>query len=88
MSLLRARWLGRMPYREAWDLQRAFHEGRASGRAAADYLLLLEHPPTYTIGTGGVTSPTTGRASWWATRSSTLGSSRMWSPTCAAWSRC
>ncbi|MBS1195591.1 MAG: lipoate-protein ligase B/lipoate synthase, partial [Actinobacteria bacterium] len=53
MSLLRARWLGRMPYREAWDLQRAFHEGRASGRAAADYLLLLEHPPTYTIGTGG-----------------------------------
>ena len=53
MSVLRARWLGRMPYQEAWDLQRAFHEGRASGRAAADYLLLLEHPPTYTIGTGG-----------------------------------
>ncbi|MFH1329930.1 MAG: lipoyl synthase [Actinomycetota bacterium] len=51
--MLRARWLGRMPYQEAWDLQRAFHEGRASGRAAADYLLLLEHPPTYTIGTGG-----------------------------------
>jgi len=42
-----------MPYQEAWDLQRAFHEGRASGRAAADYLLLLEHPPTYTLGTGG-----------------------------------
>ena len=51
--MLRARWLGRMPYQEAWDLQRAFHEGRASGRAATDYLLLLEHPPTYTIGTGG-----------------------------------
>jgi lipoyl synthase len=50
---LRARWLGRVPYQEAWDLQRALHEGRASGRAAADYLLLLEHPPTYTIGTGG-----------------------------------
>ncbi len=53
MSVLRARWLGRMPYQEAWDLQRAFHEGRASGRAADDYLLLLEHPSTYTIGTGG-----------------------------------
>jgi len=53
VTLLRARWLGRVPYREAWDLQRAFHEGRASGRAPADYLLLLEHPPTYTIGTGG-----------------------------------
>ncbi|MBM3694686.1 MAG: lipoyl synthase [Actinobacteria bacterium] len=52
MTALRARWLGRLPYREAWDLQRAFHEGRASGRAAADYLLLLEHPPTYTLGTG------------------------------------
>lgn len=53
MTLLRARWLGRMPYQEAWDLQRAFHEGRASGRVAADYLLLLEHPPTFTLGTGG-----------------------------------
>jgi lipoic acid synthetase len=42
-----------MPYREAWDLQRAFHQGRASGRAADDYLLLLEHPPTFTLGTGG-----------------------------------
>lgn len=51
--MLRSRWLGRMPYQEAWDLQRAVHDGRASGRAADDYLLLLEHPPTYTIGTGG-----------------------------------
>ena len=53
MSGLRARWLGRMPYQEAWDLQRAFHEGRASGRAADDYLLLLEHPHTYTVGRSG-----------------------------------
>jgi lipoic acid synthetase len=53
VSMLRARWLGRMPYQEAWDLQRAFHEGRASGRAADDYLLLLEHPPTYTVGRAG-----------------------------------
>ncbi len=53
MSVLRARWLGRMPYQEAWDLQRALHEGRASGRSAEDYLLLLEHPHTYTVGRGG-----------------------------------
>ncbi len=50
---MRSRWLGRLPYREAWDLQRAFHEGRAEGRSDDDYLLLLEHPPTYTIGRNG-----------------------------------
>ncbi len=42
---LHARWLGRVPYREAFTLQRALHE-----RAAADYLLLLEHPHVYTMG--------------------------------------
>jgi lipoic acid synthetase len=50
MTLLRSRWLGRLPYEEAWDLQRAIHEGRVEGRTADDYLLLLEHPPVYTIG--------------------------------------
>ena len=50
---MRIRWLGRLPYSEAWDLQRAFHEGRADGRSADDYLLLLEHPPTYTVGRNG-----------------------------------
>jgi len=40
------RWLGRVPYREAEDLQRALLE-----RAADDYLLLLEHPHVYTLGT-------------------------------------
>ena len=53
MTLLRARWLGRLPYQEAWDLQRAFHDARACGRSGEDYLLLLEHPHTYTVGTGG-----------------------------------
>jgi lipoic acid synthetase len=53
VTLLRARWLGRLPYQEAWDLQRALHEGRAGGRTADDYLLLLEHPPTYTMGRAG-----------------------------------
>jgi len=47
---VRVRWLGRLPYEEAWDLQRALHEGRVAGRSDDDYLLLLEHPPVYTIG--------------------------------------
>ncbi|HEY6622225.1 MAG TPA: lipoyl synthase [Acidimicrobiales bacterium] len=42
---LRVRWLGRVPYREAWALQRALCR-----RSADDYLLLLEHPPVYTLG--------------------------------------
>jgi lipoyl synthase len=42
---LRARWLGRVPYAEADALQRALHE-----RSADDYLLLLEHPHVYTLG--------------------------------------
>jgi lipoic acid synthetase len=44
--MLRARWLGRVPHGEADRLQRALHE-----RAADDYLLLLEHPHVYTLGT-------------------------------------
>ena len=53
MTLLRTRWLGRLPYAEAWDLQRAFHEGKVTGRTADDYLILLEHPPVFTIGRNG-----------------------------------
>ena len=43
--LLRARWLGRVGYEEADALQRAIH-----GRTSDDYLLLLEHPHVYTLG--------------------------------------
>ncbi|MCB1247089.1 MAG: lipoyl synthase [Acidimicrobiia bacterium] len=50
---LRTRWLGRVPYAEAWDLQRAIWEGRTSGRTIDDYVLLLEHPHTYTVGRNG-----------------------------------
>jgi lipoic acid synthetase len=45
--------LGRLPYTEAWDLQRAFHEGKVVGRTEDDYLLLVEHPPVFTIGRNG-----------------------------------
>jgi lipoic acid synthetase len=53
VTLLRSRWLGRLEYTEAWDLQRAIHEGKARGRTADDYLLLVEHPPVFTIGRNG-----------------------------------
>lgn len=44
---LLARWLGRVDYREAWDLQRQLFAG------TADHLLLMEHPPVYTLGRSG-----------------------------------
>jgi lipoyl synthase len=53
MASLRARWLGRVPYREALALQRALHAGAVSAPGSAapdDYLLLLEHPHVYTLG--------------------------------------
>jgi lipoic acid synthetase len=52
-GVLRNRWLGRVTYEEAWDLQRAIWEGRTISRTSDDYLLLLEHPHTYTVGRNG-----------------------------------
>ncbi|MDH3301717.1 MAG: lipoyl synthase [Acidimicrobiia bacterium] len=46
-SRVRVRWLGRVPYVEAWDLQQRLHAG------SDNHLLLLEHPPIYTIGRSG-----------------------------------
>lgn len=45
-------WLGRLEYGLGWDLQKALAEARAGNRAP-DTLLLLEHPPTYTLGRRG-----------------------------------
>src|SRR4051794_27171455 len=42
---LRVRWLGRVTYGEAYDLQRALFE-----HGTDQHLLLLEHPPVYTLG--------------------------------------
>ena len=48
MDRLQVRWLGRVPFRDAHALQRGLY---ASDRETTpDYLLLLEHPPTYTLG--------------------------------------
>ena len=41
-----------MEYGEAWELQRRLHRQRVEGEIS-DILLLLEHPPTLTIGKSG-----------------------------------
>lgn len=48
----RAFWLGRVRYEEAQALQKWCVAARQAGRIP-DTLLLLEHPPTYTIGRSG-----------------------------------
>ncbi len=52
MTPCEAFWLGRVPYREAWALQDRLVEARGRDEAP-DRLLLLEHPPTYTLGSAG-----------------------------------
>jgi lipoyl(octanoyl) transferase len=44
-----ATWLGRIRYREAWDLQHELAAARADG-TIPDQLLLLEHPAVLTLG--------------------------------------
>jgi lipoyl(octanoyl) transferase len=46
---VRASWLGRTPYREAWDLQAELVSALRDGDAP-DTLLLLEHPHVFTMG--------------------------------------
>ena len=46
---VRASWLGRTPYREAWDLQAELVSALRGGQPA-DTLLLLEHPHVFTMG--------------------------------------
>jgi lipoyl(octanoyl) transferase len=42
-------WLGRVPYREAWDLQHRVVAARAAG-LIGDQLIVLEHDPVLTLG--------------------------------------
>jgi lipoyl(octanoyl) transferase len=46
---LHVRWLGRIGYRAAWDLQHELADARANDEIG-DQLLLLEHDPVLTLG--------------------------------------
>ena len=48
-SVLAASWLGRVDYPAAWSWQRELFLARLEGDID-DTLMLLEHPPTYTLG--------------------------------------
>ncbi len=58
--------LGRVPYREAWALQRAVQAdllaARREGRSARPALLVVEHPPVFTLGAAGRTLHVTASA--------------------------
>lgn len=44
--------LGVIPYLRAWEYQRSLVSQRIADPSLEDVLLLLEHPPVYTLGTG------------------------------------
>ncbi len=45
--------LGRVPYEEAWALQTRLVEARADGSLPHEVILMLEHPPVFTLGKRG-----------------------------------
>ncbi len=49
--------LGKMEYRQAWDLQEKLLKqalaSKAAGQPTSHHLLLVEHPPVYTLGKSG-----------------------------------
>jgi len=59
MSEITVRRLGLMPYKAAWDYQEQLFAGMVDTKISKghyegdDYLLLVEHPPVFTIGKSG-----------------------------------
>ena len=47
---LNIRWLGKLPYLEAYDLQLGIHRSVSQNNSNDDYLLLLEHDGVITSG--------------------------------------
>jgi len=47
---LNVRWLGKLPYQEAYDLQLGIHRDVSNINSSDDYLLLLEHDKVITVG--------------------------------------
>jgi len=52
-SPLITHWLGQVDYQQAWDKQKGMVVARHQDPDLPDELLLLEHPPTYTLGRSG-----------------------------------
>ncbi len=50
MRNLIVRWLGKLPYQEAYDLQLGIHKDVSNDNSSDDYLLLLEHDKVITVG--------------------------------------
>jgi len=50
---LNIRWLGKLPYGEAYILQKGLHSATSQESSPFDYLLLLEHNNVVTIGRSG-----------------------------------
>ena len=50
MRKLNTRWLGKLPYSEAYDLQLGLHKSVSNNLDNDDYLLLLEHDNVITLG--------------------------------------
>lgn len=50
---IRAHFLGRIPFNEAWEMQRGIWDERAGGEIREDVFLFLEHDPVFTLGRGG-----------------------------------
>ena len=50
MRNLNVRWLGKLSYQEAYDLQLGIHKDVSNENSLDDYLLLLEHDKVITVG--------------------------------------
>jgi len=50
---LRWMWLGTLPYADAWALQQHLAAARREGAIADDLVIMLEHPPVFTMGRNG-----------------------------------
>lgn len=53
MDNIEIEWHGRIPYQIAWDWQKRLVAERKADAALPGKVLLLEHPPTYTLGRNG-----------------------------------
>lgn len=53
MTTIDIEWHGRLDYQTAWDLQNRLADERKKDPDLPGKLLLLEHPPTYTLGRNG-----------------------------------